>query len=111
MSDRVVQAALLHVLEPIFERDFADRVMGFDRTGLQGCVAPGGGTAEGRIHVDSGRGPEELLRHDSSGPLMERVEEKVSDGRVLDLVKQFLEPAGDGRRRAGHRKREPLKER
>ena len=43
VRDRVVQTALRHVLEPIFERDFADAQLRLSpRTGLQRRAAAGG---------------------------------------------------------------------
>ena len=91
VKDRVVQAALLHVLEPIFEREFAAQSYGFrpDR----GCK-------------DALRRVDELLKAGYTivvdadlksyfdtipwGPLVELVEEKVSDGRVIELLKAML---------------------
>lgn len=91
VRDRVVQAALRIVLEPIFERDFAEQSYGF-RPG-RGCK-------------DALRRVEELLHRGKvwvvdadlrsyfdtipHGPLMRRVREKVTDGRVLELVEAFL---------------------
>jgi RNA-directed DNA polymerase len=91
VRDRVVQAALLNVLEPIFERDFAEQSYGFRPN--RGCK-------------DALRRVEELLKrgytwvvdadlksyfdtipHD---PLIERVEEKVSDGAVIAMLKGYL---------------------
>jgi len=87
----VVQAALLNVLEPIFERGFAEQSYGFRPN--RGCK-------------DALRRVEQLLKsgyawvvdadlksyfdtipHDS---LVERVEEKVSDGAVIAMVKGYL---------------------
>lgn len=91
VRDRVVQAALRNVLEPIFERDFAERSYGF---------RPGRGCKDALRRVDA------LLRQGYTwvvdadlqsyfdtiphGRLMDRVQEKVTDGRVLELVEQFL---------------------
>jgi RNA-directed DNA polymerase len=91
VRDRVVQAALLNVLEPIFERDFAGQSYGFRPN--RGCK-------------DALRRVDELLKrgnawvadadlksyfdtipHDS---LIERVEEKVSDGAVIAMLKGYL---------------------
>jgi RNA-directed DNA polymerase len=91
VRDRVVQGAVRHVLEPIFERDFAEHSYGF-RPGL-GCrdalrrvdaLLREGHTwvvdADIKSYFDT-------IPHDR---LMARVGEKVSDGRVLDLVRGFL---------------------
>jgi RNA-directed DNA polymerase len=110
VKDRIVQTALKIVLEPIFEQEFVKMSYGF-RPGL-GCK-------------DALREVERLLREGntfvvdadlksyfdtiSHARLLERVEEKVSDGRVLELIEAFLKQASsrkwsDGRQRAAHRK-------
>ena len=91
VRDRVVQAAMRLVVEPIFERDFAEQSYGF---------RPNRGCKEALRRVDS------LLKQRYTWivdadlksyfdtiphkPLMEGVAEKVSDGRVLDLLEAFL---------------------
>ena len=91
VRDRVVQAALRTVLEPIFERDFAEQSYGF---------RPGRGCQDALARVD------ELLKagytyvvdadlksyfdtipHDK---LMDQLRQKVADGRVLALIEAFL---------------------
>ena len=91
VQDRVVQTALRHVLEPIFERDFAPQSYGF---------RPGRGCKDALRHVDtllkSGytwvvdadiKSYFDTIPHDG---LMERVEEKIADSRVIELVRQYL---------------------
>ena len=91
VRDRVVQAALRHVLEPIFERDFAEQSYGFrpNRGGKEALrqvdqLLKAGYTwvvdADLKSYFDT-------IPHQQ---LMERVEEKVSDGRVLELLKAYL---------------------
>jgi RNA-directed DNA polymerase len=91
VRDRIVQGALRHVIEPIFERDFAPQSYGF-RPG-RGCK-------------DALRRVEELLKSGYGwvvdadlksyfdtipwGRLMERVGEKIADGRVLALIEKML---------------------
>src|SRR5487761_628081 len=91
VRDRVVQAALCHVLEPIFERDFAEHSYGFRPN--RGCK-------------DALRRVDDLLHHgqtwvvdadlksyfDTIPPekLLARVAGKVSHGRVLNLVQAYL---------------------
>ncbi|HYK87340.1 MAG TPA: reverse transcriptase domain-containing protein [Acidobacteriota bacterium] len=91
VRDRVVQAALLNVLEPIFERDFAEQSYGFRPN--RGCK-------------DALRRVDELLRRGYTWVvdadlksyfdtiphemLIERVEEKVSDGAVIAMLKGYL---------------------
>ena len=92
VRDRVVQTALRSVLEPIFERDFAEHSYGF-RPG-RGCkdalrrvdrLVKAGYThvvdADLKSYFDT-------IPHDR---LLERVRAKVSDGRVLALIEAFLE--------------------
>jgi RNA-directed DNA polymerase len=91
VRDRIVQAAVVNVIEPIFERDFAEQSYGF-RPG-RGCK-------------DALRRVKELLKsghhfvvdadlksyfdtipHDS---LMDRLKTKIADGPLLTLIESFL---------------------
>jgi RNA-directed DNA polymerase len=91
VRDRIVQGALRHVLEPIFETDMAEHSYGF---------RPGKGAKDALRRVDT------LLRagHDwvvdadlksyfdtiPHERLMALVKQRVADGRVLALVASFL---------------------
>jgi RNA-directed DNA polymerase len=92
VKDRIVQTALKFVLEPIFEREFLDRSYGF-RPGV-GCKDAlrevEGLVREGYTFVVDAdlRSYFDTIAH---ARLLERVEEKVSDGRVLELVEAFLQ--------------------
>jgi RNA-directed DNA polymerase len=91
VRDRTVEAALRHVLEPIFERDFAEHSYGF-RPG-RGCRE-----AVGRVEelLGEGRGwcvDADLKSYFDTIPherLMAMVEQRVVDGSVLALVAQSL---------------------
>jgi RNA-directed DNA polymerase len=91
VKDRVVQAALLHVLEPIFEREFAAQSYGFRPN--RGCK-----NALGRVGELLKAGYTLVVDADLKsyfdtipwGPMLELVEEKVSDGRVIELLKAML---------------------
>jgi RNA-directed DNA polymerase len=91
IRDRVVQGAVRHVIEPIFEREFATCSYGF---------RPGKGCKDALRRVD------ELLKqgfvyvvdadlksyfdtipHDR---LLSRLRERIADGRVLKLIESFL---------------------
>jgi len=91
VRDRVVQAAVLNVIEPIFERDFAEHSYGF-RPG-RGCKDAlrrvDALLAEGHVHVVDAdlKGYFDSIPHDR---LMGRLSEKVADGRVLRLIDGFL---------------------
>jgi RNA-directed DNA polymerase len=91
VRDRIAQGAVRHVLEPIFERDFAEhsygfrpgrsckdalrRVAGLLESGLTWVV-----DADLKSYFDS-------IPHDR---LLKRVRAKVVDGKVLGLVEAFL---------------------
>ncbi len=91
VADRVVQAALKLVLEPIFEADFEPVSYGFrPRRRAQDAVA--------EIHFYGTRGYHWVLDADIEAcfdeighvALMDRVRRRVKDKRVLALVKAFL---------------------
>jgi RNA-directed DNA polymerase len=91
VEDRIVQGAVRHVIEPIFEKEFAPQSYGF---------RPGKGCKDALRRVD------ELLKAGyryvvdadlksyfdtiPHGQLMERVRERIADGRVLGLIESFL---------------------
>lgn len=91
VRDRVAQAAVLNVIEPIFEKDFAEQSYGF---------------RPGRSCKDALRELSKLLNENKTWvvdadlksyfdsiphePLMKQVEAKISDGRVLQLINKFL---------------------
>ena len=91
VRDRVVQAALRAVLEPIFERDFANHSYGF---------RPNRGCKDALHRVDNllKAGHRWVVDADLKSyfdtiphsTLKQRVSEKVSDGKVLQLVDAFL---------------------
>ena len=91
VRDRIVQGALRHVLEPIFETDFAEHSYGF---------RPGRGAKDALRRVDTllKAGHDwvvdadlksyfDTIPHDR---LLALVKERVGDGRVLALVESFL---------------------
>ena len=91
VRDRVVQGALRQVLEPIFERDFAQHSYGF-RPG-RGCKDALRRVDQllkaGYTHVVDAdlKSYFDTIPHDK---LMAVVEKKVADGRVLKLIESFL---------------------
>jgi RNA-directed DNA polymerase len=91
IADRVIQAALKLVLEPIFEADFEPCSYGFrPRRRAQDAIA--------EIHYFGTRGYRWVLDADieaafdnlSHCAVMDRVRARVKDKRVLALVKAFL---------------------
>jgi RNA-directed DNA polymerase len=92
VRDRVVQTALRNVLEPIFEHDFAEHSYGF-RPG-RGCKDALRRVQhlldEGYCHVVDAdlKSYFDTIPHDR---LMALVEQRVTDGRVLNLLQGYLE--------------------
>ena len=91
VGDRVVQAAVRHVLEPIFERDFAEHSYGFrPQRGCKDALRqveklleegyPWVVDADLKSYFDT-------IPHER---LLRLVQDKVSDGRVLNLIEAFL---------------------
>ena len=91
VRDRIVQAAIVNVIEPIFEHDFAEHSYGF---------RPGRGCKDALRRVDhlirSGyhyvvdadlKGYFDSIPHDG---LIRRLSEKIADGSVLSLIESFL---------------------
>jgi RNA-directed DNA polymerase len=91
VRDRVVQAALRLVIEPIFEREFTSRSYGF-RPGL-GCKDA---LREVDKYLRAGYGhvvDADLKAYFDTIPheqLMEDVKTRIADGRVLELIRMFL---------------------
>ena len=91
IRDRVVQTALRMVVEPIFERDFAEHSYGF-RPG-RGCKDALRRVEQllkaGYTHIVDAdlKSYFDTIPHDR---LMALVAEKVSDGRVLSLIEGYL---------------------
>ena len=91
VRDRVVQAALRAVMEPIFERDFAAQSYGFRPN--RGCK-----DALRRVDALLKAGYNRVVDADLKSyfdtiphpSLLERVQGKVTDGKVLGLLAAFL---------------------
>ena len=97
VKDRIVQTAVKLVIEPIFEVQFLASSYGFRpgrgcKDALRGERSEGWDRClkEGYTHVVDAdwQGYFDSIPH---GSLMARVEASVSDGRVLDLIRGWLE--------------------
>lgn len=91
VRDRIIQKALQIVLEPIFERDFAQHSYGF-RPGRDAKMAVGRAEAlleEGKVWVVDAdiKGYFDNIPHKA---LMGRMKEKIAESRVLELIEKFL---------------------
>ena len=92
VRDRVVETAMRAVLEPIFERDFAEHSYGFRPK--RGCKE-----ALRRVNYLLKQGYNWVADADLKSyydtiprePLLARVEEKVADGPVLTLIAAYLQ--------------------
>ena len=90
VRDRVAQTALRNVLEPIFEREFAEHSYGFR-------PQRGAKTALRRVAKLLKEGHRYVVDADIKGyfdsipkqPLLQRVKERVADGRVLALLEAY----------------------
>ena len=91
VRERVVQTAVVHVLQPLFEQDFAPTSFG---------CRPGRGAQQALARVEellaAGYGyvvDAELKSYFDTIPherLLQRLGDKVTDGRVLRLIESFL---------------------
>lgn len=92
VKDRIAQAAVKLVLEPIFEREFLPFSYGFrpERSSkdalreVEGLLKAGYGWV---VDLDL----ENYFDSIPKGPLLARVAERVSDRRLLQLVQRFLD--------------------
>jgi RNA-directed DNA polymerase len=91
VKDRVVQGSLRNVIEPIFERDFAEHSYGFrPERGCKDALRRVDGLLKAgyRYVVDADlQSYFDTIPHEN---LLLRIEEKIADRRILELVKAFL---------------------
>lgn len=91
VRDRIVQAAVVNVIEPIFERDFAAHSYGFrpKRSCKDALRRVDQLLATGHVHVVDA----DLKAYFDTIPhaqLMARLRTKIADGRVLSLIELLL---------------------
>lgn len=100
IRDRTVQAAVRHVIEPIFEHGFAEQ--SYARVeDAKALLRPGKGCKDALRRVDQllKQGFRHVVDADLKAyfdtiphdQLMTRLREKISDGRLLDLIESFLQ--------------------
>jgi len=92
LADRLIQHALHQVLSPIFEAEFSESSYGFrpGRNAHQAVKAARQYVAEGRrVVVDMDL--EKFFDRVNHDLLMEKLSKKIGDGRVLRLIRRYLE--------------------
>lgn len=92
LTDRLIQQALHQVLSPIFEADFSESSYSFrpGRNAHQAVKAAKQFVAEGRrVVVDMDL--EKFFDRVNHDLLMEKLSKKIDDGRVLQLIRRYLE--------------------
>ncbi len=92
LTDRLIQQALHQVLSPIFEADFSEHSYGFrpGRNAHQAVKAARQYVAAGRrVVVDMDL--EKFFDRVNHDLLMQKLSTKIDDGRVLCLIRRYLE--------------------
>lgn len=91
VKDRVVQAALLMIIEPIFEQDFLDCSYGFrpERSAHQAIDAINLATKKGQLQIYDAdlKSYFDTIPHDK---LMKALERRIADRHVLKLISKWL---------------------
>ena len=92
VRDRVCEGALRQVLEPIFEREFAESSHGFrpKRSAKDALRKVDQGLRAGKGYVVDA----DLKRYFDTiphKPLLARIAERIADGRVMGILQQMLE--------------------
>ena len=92
LTDRLIQQALHQVLSPIFEADFSESSYGFrrGRNAHQAVKAARQYVAEGRRFVVD-MDLEKFFDRVNHDILMEKLSKKIGDGRVMRLIRRYLE--------------------
>jgi len=91
VRDRISEGALRQVLEPIFEREFADNSHGFrpKRSAKDALREVDNGLKDGKGYVVEA----DIQRYFDTIPherLLARIAERIADGRVMELLGQML---------------------
>lgn len=90
--DRLIQQAMLQVMQPVFDPEFSDSSYGFraGRSAQQAVIAARDYVEEGRrwvVDMDI----EKFFDHVNHDILMARVARKIEDKRVLGLIRRYLQ--------------------
>lgn len=92
IKDRVVQAAILLIIEPIFEQDFLDCSYGFrpGRSAHQAIDSIKRTISQGKVEVYDAdlKGYFDSIPHDQ---LMKAVEMRIADQQILKVIRKWLQ--------------------
>lgn len=92
VRDRVCEGAMRHVLEPIFEREFAENSHGFrpERSAKDGLREVERWLNAGKRYVVDAdiKRYFDMIPHEQ---LLARMAERIADGRVMEILRQMLE--------------------
>jgi group II intron reverse transcriptase/maturase len=91
VADRVVQQAILQVLDPLFDHEMSPRSFGFrkKRKAHDALATAIRDAKEGFVHVVDADIASFFDRLDHE-VVMSRVRSRIADGRILDLIEAFL---------------------
>ena len=91
VKDRIVQTALKLVIEPIFEREFEESSYGFrPQRGCKDALREVDELIKGGYTHVVDADLESYFDTIPHGQLMRQIEQRISDGRVLELIARFL---------------------
>ena len=104
IQDRVVQTAVKLVVEPIFEADFDDAAYGYrpGRSAIQAVQSVHGALRRGHTEVVDA----DLSKYFDTIPhaeLMKSIARRISDGKMLHLIKQWLKAPVEDKDERGNR--------
>lgn len=92
VKDRVVQAAMLQIIEPIFEQDFLPCSYGFrpDKSAHQAIGEIKSAISKGKLQIYDAdlKSYFDTIPHDK---LMKAVESRIADQQVLKLIRKWLQ--------------------
>jgi len=105
VRDRVVQTAVVLILEPIFEADFEDNVYAYrpERSAHDALAEVRKRLYEGQQHVVDA----DVTKYFDTIPhaeLLQSVARRVADGKILRLLKQWLKSPVEERDERGNRR-------
>ena len=92
VKDRIVPAAMKLVMEPIFEKEFLPMSYGFrPQSGCKDALREVEGLVKEGYPWVVDADLKSYFDTIPQGPLLERIAERISDGKVLDLIQRYLE--------------------